>query len=590
MKAFRTIFPYLRKNIWFLIGGLSALLLVDVLQLIIPRVIKWVIDDLTQGKVDSATLIVYGLEIVGIAALIGIFRFIWRYLIFGTSHRIEKDLRLRLFNHLQMAPLKFFNQFSTGDIMAHAVNDLNAIRMSLGIALVAMVDGVFLTLMAIGFMLHINLRLTIYALIPAPFLIFTTNRLSKQVHDRFLKIQETFSQLTEKVRENFAGIMVVKSYVQEEHRLKKLGKVSNQLVQRNMELTQVWGLFFPMVLGLINLSLAIVIVFGGKQTILLSITPGDFVAFMSYLGILTWPLIALGWVMNVLQRGAASMRRINKLLETRLEITDSSSPIKINKLSGKIEFRNLSFSYDRNQLVLKNINLTINPGETVAIVGRVGSGKTTLLNLLFRLYEVKEGSLFLDGYDIQEIPLEILRRNIGYVPQDAFLFSDTIKENVCFGAPQSPPEKIVEVTKLAQIYDEIMGFPNQFETVVGEKGVILSGGQKQRIAIARALLINAPILIFDNALSSVDTQTEELIMANLKPFLSGKTSIIVTHRISSIKDADCIYVLDEGEIRERGDHKKLLALRGLYAEMYHRQLIEKELEKDQTEEAFGCAS
>ncbi|RLA93585.1 MAG: ABC transporter ATP-binding protein [Deltaproteobacteria bacterium] len=453
-----------------------------------------------------------------------------------------------------------------------------------------MVDGVFLTLMAIGFMLHINLRLTIYALIPAPFLIFTTNRLSKRIHDRFLKIQETFSQLTEKVRENFAGIRVVKSYVQEEHRLKKLGKVSNQLVQRNMELTQVWGLFFPMVLGLINLSLAIVIVFGGKQTILLSITPGDFVAFMSYLGILTWPLIALGWVMNVLQRGAASMRRINKLLETRLEITDSSSPIKINKLSGKIEFRNLSFSYDSNQLVLKNINLTIDPGETVAIVGRVGSGKTTLLTLLFRLYEVKEGELFLDGYEIQKIPLEILRRNIGYVPQDAFLFSDTIKENVCFGAPQSPPEKIVEVTKLAQIYDEIMGFPNQFETVVGEKGVILSGGQKQRIAIARALLINAPILIFDNALSSVDTQTEELIMANLKPFLSGKTSIIVTHRISSIKDADCIYVLDEGEIRERGDHKKLLALRGLYAEMYHRQLIEKELEKDQTEEAFGCAS
>jgi len=590
MKAFRTIIPYLRKNIWFLFGGLSALLLVDVLQLIIPRVIKWVIDDLTQGKVDSATLIVYGLEIVGIAALIGIFRFIWRYLIFGTSHRIEKDLRLRLFNHLQMAPLKFFNQFSTGDIMAHAVNDLNAIRMSLGIALVAIVDGVLLTLMAIGFMVHINLWLTIYALIPAPFLIFTTNRLSKQVHDRFLKIQETFSQLTEKVRENFAGIRVVKSYVQEEHRLKKLGKVSNQLVQRNMELTQVWGLFFPMVLGLINLSLAIVIVFGGKQTILLNITPGDFVAFMSYLGILTWPLIALGWVMNVLQRGAASMRRINKLLETRLEITDSSSPIKINKLSGKIEFRNLSFSYDSNQLVLKNINLTINPGETVAIVGRVGSGKTTLLNLLFRLYEVKEGSLFLDGYDIQEIPLEILRRNIGYVPQDAFLFSDTVKENVGFGAPQSPPEKIVEVTKLAQIYDEIMGFPNQFETVVGEKGVILSGGQKQRIAIARALLINAPILIFDNALSSVDTQTEELIMANLKPFLSGKTSIIVTHRISSIKDADCIYVLDEGEIRERGDHKKLLGLRGLYAEMYHRQLIERELEKDQTEEAFGCAS
>ena len=584
MEAFRTIIPYLRKNIWFLVSGLLALLIVDVLQLLIPRIIKWVIDDLTQGKANSTALLVYSLEITGIAVLIGIFRFIWRYQIFGTAHRIEKNLRLRLFTHLQIAPLNFFTQHSTGEIMAHATNDLNAIRMALGMSLVALVDGVILSLMAIGFMIHINLWLTVYALIPAPFLVLTTNRLSRLVHARFLRIQETFSQLTEKIRENFAGIRVVKSYVQEHYRLRKLNEVSNRLVQRNMDLTRVWGLFFPVVLGLINLSLAIVLVFGGRQTILLNITAGDFVAFMSYLGILTWPLIALGWVMNILQRGAASMKRVNNLLETQPEISVSSRPAKIDQLSGKIEFRNLSFSYGGNSPVLKNITLTINPGETVAIVGRIGSGKTTLLNLLFRLYEGKEGSIFLDGHDIRDIPLAILRNNISYVPQDTFLFSETVKENINFGAPNSSQEKISKVAKIAQIYDEILTFPNQFETVVGEKGVVLSGGQKQRIAIARALLINTPILIFDNALSSVDTYTEELIMAKLKPLLSDKTNIIVTHRISSIKDAHRIYVLDEGEIRESGDHQSLLALQGIYAELFRRQLIEKELEKNQAME------
>ncbi|MBW1679171.1 MAG: ABC transporter ATP-binding protein, partial [Deltaproteobacteria bacterium] len=463
-----------------------------------------------------------------------------------------------------------------------ATNDLNAIRMAMGMALVALVDGVILSLMAIGFMVHISFWLTVYALIPAPFLVFITNRLSKLVHDKFLRVQETFSQLTEGVRENFAGIRVVKSYVQENHRLERINEVSSQLVQRNMELTKVWGVFFPMILGLINLSLAIVLVFGGRQTILHTITPGDFVAFISYLGILTWPLIALGWVMNIFQRGAASMKRVNDLLETRPEHTDSSHPVRIVRLSGKIELRDLSFSYAGRSPVLKNITLTINPGETVAIVGRIGSGKTTLLNLLFRLYEVNEGSIFLDGHDVQTIPLEKLRQNIGYVPQDTFLFSDTIRENISFGSPHSSRGKIVEVTRIAQVHDEIMSFPHQFETVIGEKGVILSGGQKQRIAIARALLIDTPILILDNALSSVDIHTEELIMANLKPLISGKTSIIVTHRISSIRDVDRIYVLDEGEIREKGDHETLLTLGGRYAEMFRRQQIEKELEKNAT--------
>ena len=581
MKAFRTLLPYVKKNIWFIIGGLTSLLIVDVLQLFIPRIIKWVVDDLTQGKANSEILLSYGLKIIGLAVLMIIFRFFWRYFILGTAYRMEKNLRLRLFSHLQTLPLKFLNQFSTGDIMAHATNDLNAIRMALGMALVALVDGVLLSLMAIGFMVHINLNLTLYALIPGPFLVILTNRVGKRVHDRFLKVQESFSFLTEKVRESFAGIRIIKAYVQEEDRLKKFSAVSSEFVQNNIDLIRIWSFFFPLVLGLINLSLAIVLILGGKKTILLTITPGDFVAFMSYLGILTWPLIALGWVINLLAQGAASMKRVNTLLETAAEPSCYPPPADINRLAGKIEFKNLSFSYDGGPLVLKNINLTINPGERVAIVGRIGSGKTTLLNLLLRLYEVKEGGIFLDEIDSKTIPLEKLRVNIGYVPQDTFLFSDTIKENITYGSPQGSTETMVAVSKAAEIYDEVMSFSHQFETVVGEKGVILSGGQKQRIAIARALLMDAPILIFDNALSSVDTETEERIMTNLKPLISQRTTFIVTHRVSSIKDADCIYVLDEGSIKEQGDHDDLMARGGIYAEMFRRQLIERELETTQ---------
>ena len=581
MKAFRTLLPYVKKNIWFIIGGLTSLLIVDVLQLFIPRIIKWVVDDLTQGKANSEILLSYGLKIIGLAVLMIIFRFFWRYFILGTAYRMEKNLRLRLFSHLQTLPLKFLNQFSTGDIMAHATNDLNAIRMALGMALVALVDGVLLSLMAIGFMVHINLNLTLYALIPGPFLVILTNRVGKRVHDRFLKVQESFSFLTEKVRESFAGIRIIKAYVQEEDRLKKFSAVSSEFVQNNIDLIRIWSFFFPLVLGLINLSLAIVLILGGKKTILLTITPGDFVAFMSYLGILTWPLIALGWVINLLEQGAASMKRVNTLLETAAEPSCYPPPADINRLAGKIEFKNLSFSYDGGPLVLKNINLTINPGERVAIVGRIGSGKTTLLNLLLRLYEVKEGEIFLDEIDSKTIPLEKLRVNIGYVPQDTFLFSDTIRENITYGSPQGSTETMVAVSKAAEIFDEVMSFSHQFETMVGEKGVILSGGQKQRIAIARALLMDAPILIFDNALSSVDTETEERIMTNLKPLISQRTTFIVTHRVSSIKDADCIYVLDEGSIKEQGDHDDLMARGGIYAEMFRRQLIERELETTQ---------
>lgn len=590
MKEFRTVLPDLRKYFWPLVAGLGALLLVDVLQLLIPRIIKWVVDDLIQGKATGHIFLVYALEIIGISLVIGIFRFFWRYFILGTSHRIERNLRLRLFTHLQSVPLGFFHQVSTGDIMAHATNDLGAVRMALGMALVALVDGVLLGLMAIGFMVHINWELTLYALIPAPLLVISTNRLTTLTHERFLRIQETFSELTEKVRENFAGIRVVKAYVQEGHRLAKLEEVSDRLVQANLDLTKVWGLFFPLVLGIINLSLAIVMVFGGRQTILLAITPGDFVAFISYLGILTWPLVALGWVMNILERGAASMDRINRLLATAPEATPPALPATDAGPPGSIEFQDVSFSYDNRVPVLQHLTFTIKPGERVGFVGRVGSGKTTVLDLLLRLYPAGQGRILLGDRPIETIPLEHLRQHFAYVPQDTFLFSDTIRENIVFGMPEVPVERISEVAKVAQVHEEIMAFPRQWETIVGERGVILSGGQKQRIAIARALLLDAPILIFDNALSSVDTYTEERIMANLKPLLPGKTTIVVTHRISSIKDADCIYVLDEGMLVQNGTHESLLRQGGLYSELFARQMIERELEKNQTLEAEhnGC--
>ncbi|HNR11957.1 MAG TPA: ABC transporter ATP-binding protein [Thermodesulfobacteriota bacterium] len=585
MKAFRTILPYVQKKIWFLAAGLLALIIVDVLQLLIPQVLKRVVDDLTRGSATLKSLIYCGLIIIGINLIIGVFRFGWRYLILGNAYEIERRLRSQLFNHLQILPLSFFNRVSTGEIMAHATNDLNAVRMSLGMALVALVDGVILSLMSIGFMAHISLRLTVYALLPAPVLIVLANVFAKLVHDRFLRIQEAFSRLTEKARENFAGIRVIKSYVQEDDRSSQLRNLSSHLVHRNMNLVVAFGLFYPIVFGIINLCVAIVLVLGGRQAILLDITPGDFVAYISYLAMLAWPLVALGWVMNLIQRGAASMERINVLLREAPEPSSPSPSAPLSRINGRIEFRNLSFAYDGGPAVLNSISLLIHPGETIGIVGRVGSGKSTLLNLLFRLYEPNPAQLFIDDHDILAIPQDLLRRDIAYVPQDTFLFSDTVNENIRFGAPEASPGQVTMVARASHLFDEVLEFPKGFETIVGEKGIVLSGGQKQRIAIARALLRDASVFVLDNALSSVDAYAEERIIANLKPLMKERTTIIVTHRISSIKDADRIFVFDQGCIREQGTHADLMNQNGLYVDMFKRQQIEKELNVNNTQDS-----
>ncbi|MFQ5843295.1 MAG: ABC transporter ATP-binding protein, partial [Thermodesulfobacteriota bacterium] len=531
-----------------LLAGLATLLVVDGLQLIIPQVIKWAIDDLTRGEIARADLVKYALYIAGIALLIGFFRYFWRFMILGTARRIEEALRNRLFFHLQTLSLSFFQETKTGDLMAHATNDIDAVRMAVGMGLVAITDTLVLGASAIVFMILIDPKLTLFAIIPMPFIALVTTRFSRLVHHRFASVQDSFSKLTEQVRESLAGIRVVKAFAQEGHEKGKLSHIGEEYVGKNLQLIKVWGIFFPLIMLLANLGTVIVLWLGGMETILGTITPGGFVAFMTYLGILAWPMMALGWVINLIQRGSASMSRINKILNTQPEIADHPSLRSITRLKGEIEFRNLTFSYNPGSSpVLKGITFQVNPGEYVAIVGRTGMGKTTLCNLIPRAFDPPSGHLFMDGREIHAIPIKPLRESIGYVPQDTFLFSTTIRENIVFGNPEASQEKIANAARIAQIDEDIRAFSMGIETLIGERGITLSGGQKQRIAIARAILLNPQIMILDDALSSVDTQTEERIWNGLREILKGKTCIVVTHRLSSIKGADKIIVLDEGE-------------------------------------------
>ena len=583
MGNFRTLKSYFIRYRWHLVGGLATLLVVDGLQLIIPQVIRWAIDDLTTGGILRGNLIKYGLYITGIALLIGFFRYFWRLMILGTARRIEEALRNRLFSHLQTLSLNFFQETKTGDLMAHATNDIDAVRTGVGMGLVAITDALVLGVSSIVFMILIDPRLTLFAIIPMPLIALVTTRFSRLVYSRFADVQASFSRLTERVRESLTGIRVVKAFVQEEKEEDKLAQIGEEHVEKNLRLIKVWGIFFPLIMLLANLGMVIVLWFGGRETIEGTITAGDFVAFMTYLGILTWPMMALGWVINLIQRGSASMGRINRILDTHPEIADLPSVEPISKLEGKIEFRNLAFFY-RVGLppALKGISFEVNPGDFVAIVGRTGTGKTTLCNLIPRLFSPSSGHLLLDNREIHAIPLKALRENIGYVPQDTFLFSSTIRENIAFGNPKASEEEILRAARIAQLDEDIGSFPMGIETAVGEKGVTLSGGQKQRIAIARAILSNPQIMILDDGLSSVDTQTEERIWSGLSEILEGKTRIVVSHRLSSIKEADNIIVLDDGEVKEMGDHASLLSKGGIYAQIYWRQQIEEELNRENT--------
>jgi ATP-binding cassette subfamily B protein len=467
--------------------------------------------------------------------------------------------------------------------MAHATNDIDAVRMALSMGVVFLVDTIILGILTICFMVYIHPKLTLFAILPMPLITLITLLFSRTVHRRFEMVQKAFASLTERVREAIAGIRVIKAYVLEEREEKKVSQLSQDYIQKNLDVVKVWGMFFPIILFLSNFSMAIVLFWGGKLTILESISTGDFVAFMSYLGLLAWPMMALGWAVNVIQRGAASMDRLNRIFEVTPEIFDAPGVVQRGLLRGRIDIRDLTFSAGNGgNALLKNIHLTVSEGERMVMVGRTGSGKTVLCDLVARILESPKGYLFFDGVEIHEIPLEVLRRSIGYVPQDTFLFSDTIRENIAFGRLEATDTEIEEAARLAQIYDEVMNFPERMNTVIGERGMTLSGGQRQRIAIARAILMNPPILLLDDALSSVDIQTEERVLEGLEKFLRGKTSILVTHRIAPLRRADRIIVLEEGQVVEMGDHGTLLAKGGIYTDLYWQRQLEEELERNNT--------
>ena len=581
MKSFKTLKEDLIKNRWRILAGLAALLVVDVLQLLIPRVVKHAIDDLTSGDIASRGLLLYATQILILALCIGGFRYVWRYLLLGASRRMEKALRERLFLHLQTLSPSYFSRTKIGDLMAHAINDVEAVRMAMALGLVFIVDTIVLGVLTIFFMIYIDPVLTLYAVLPMPLITMITLFFSRTIHKRYEVLQKTFSQLTERVRESIAGIRVIKAYVQEEAERDKLSRVSQDYIKKNVGITRIWGMFFPLLLFLSNLSMALVLYLGGKLTILQSISTGDFVAFMSYLGMLAWPMMALGWAINMIQRGGASMDRLNRIFGEVPEISDHPEIISSVLPKGRIEIRNLTVSSGNGGTpLLEDINLDIHEGERIIIVGRTGAGKTVLCHLLARMIESPEGSFFFDGIEIHRIPLKVLRGAIGYVPQDTFLFSDTIRENVAFGKPGATLEEVEEAARIAQIYDEMIEFPAGMDTVIGEKGITLSGGQRQRVTIARAILMNPPIFVLDDGLSSVDIQTEERILDGLEKFLKGKTSILITHRIAPLKRADRIIVLEKGRVAEMGDHEALLSRGGIYEKLYREREMEEELERE----------
>jgi ATP-binding cassette subfamily B protein len=542
-----------------------------------PWVLKHAIDQLRENA-GSGQIVVFALLIVGVAAVEGTFRFLMRQTIIGASRRIEYDLRNDFLRHLQRLPLSFYHKYRTGDLMARATNDLEAVRQVVGPA-VMYFSNTIISMSAFVIMMSINVKLTLLAMIPFPLMAFAVQRLSRRLNKSYRDIQARYSDITSKVQENLSGMRVVKAYVQEDAEVRTFGGLNKRYIDENLTMARIRGLMTATMTFLVGAGALIVLWFGGRLVIRQQITLGEFVAFYAYLANLTWPMIALGWVINLFQQGTASMGRLNLIFDTKPAIADSvDTNLLVTRIKGKIEFRNVSFDYDDIQ-VLRNINLKIPAGMTLAITGPTGCGKSTLVNLLPRLVEATSGEVLIDGRNVKTLPLSVLRLYIGYVPQDTFLFSDTIAENIAFGVDNASPAELEEAAEISQIKKDIVDFPNGFETILGERGINISGGQKQRTAIARAVLRMPAILILDDSLSAVDTYTEEAILHQLRDVMKSRTSIIVSHRISTIKDADRIIYLEDGRIVEQGTHDQLVALGQRYAELHERQLLEEALEQ-----------
>ncbi|RKZ01591.1 ABC transporter ATP-binding protein [Candidatus Fermentibacteria bacterium] len=576
-SSLKNLYSRIFKHKKALLGGVVALIGVDGLQLLVPQIFRKLIDALARGTADSTLVWRMGFSIVAIALGMAFFRFFWRIFIVGASRRLERDLRAEFYSHLQKLPAQYYDKTKVGDLMAHATNDINAVRMAAGMATIASFDALFMSVASVIMLLLIDWRLTLITMIPLPFITLLVTRFGRMLHDRFESVQKAFSGLTEKTQESFSGIRVIKAYGDEQSERKLLSEKAGKCVHENIRLTRIWGFMQPLVMGLAMMSSSILLMVGGRAVIGGSISLGQFVAFSSYLAMLTWPMMAIGWVVNLLQRGAASMGRLEKIMNIKPAIADG--PVS-DQPEPAIEVKGLSYTYPGTDAeVLSDISFSIPASSTVGIVGRTGSGKTTLVELLMRLYDPPAGTVFLDGVDVRQRELSKVRGLFGYVPQETFLFALSIADNISFGVDSLPLETVKHLAELAEIHSEIEGFSQGYETMVGERGITLSGGQKQRIAIARALAVSPSILVLDDSLSAIDTETESAILEKLKKEISGLTNILIAHRISTVQHADLILVLDHGKLVEKGTHTELLGKDGYYSELYRMQQLEEEVEK-----------
>ena len=596
MSPGRRLLAYVMRHRGAFLRGLVCVVITTAIQLSSPWVLKFAIDDLHAG-VTLGKLRFYALALFGLAAVGGVFRFLMRRIIISASRDIEYELRNDFFAHLQRLSLGYFHQHRTGDLMSRATNDLGAVRMMIGPAVMYTANTVLTFLVAIVLMLSIDVRLTLMSLIPLPLVSISVRYFGAAIHRRFERIQAQLSDLSAVTQEALAGVRVVRAYGQEPFEIARFRAANDEYVARNRSLIRLQGAFYPSLELLMGVGVLLVLWLGSREVILGRMTVGELVAFNAYLLLLSWPMMAFGWVTNLLQRGLASWERMLEVLDAPPAITDAEATSELTSVAdirGDVEFRHLTFSYASapstgsgqgqtpalaSTVTLDDISAVLPAGCTTAIVGATGSGKSTLLSLLARLHDPPPGTVFIDDVDIRHIPLAVLRRAIGFVPQEPFLFSDTLAENIAFGArgDQASGEHIREAARIARLDKDVEDFPRGYETMVGERGITLSGGQKQRTAIARALVVDPKILVLDDALSAVDTYTEEEILDRLRGVMRQRTSIIVSHRISTVRHADQILVLDRGRIAERGRHDELVARNGLYAELHRRQLLEEEL-------------
>jgi ATP-binding cassette subfamily B protein len=578
LRQIRPLYPYLRRYRGRYALGFLTLLGNNAVWVVVPMVMRAAVDSLTSALSRERILFYAGLMLVT-AIVRGVFQYASRQILIGISRDIEFDLRNDLFQHLTKLPQSYYQRNRTGDIMARATNDMNAVRQMLGPGIMYSGNTVLVMVLAVCIMARMDSKLTAIILLPVPLVSFSVVYFGRLIHERFERIQEMFSDLSAAAQENLAGVRVVKAYAQEDAEIERFRRMNVDYLEGNRRLIRVWGLFYPSLDTLIGITFVLVLWMGGREVIAGHITLGSYVAVNTFLVQLAWPMIALGWVVNLCQRGVASLDRLFEIFHETPDIRGPENPVDVGEVRGEIEFRGLTFAYSE-QPTLRSINLHIPAGQTLAIVGPTGSGKSTLVSLIPRIHEAPPGSVFVDGVDLRRFPITKLRQAIGFVPQETFLFSATIRENICFGAEGSPTkEEVEEAAQIAGIHGDITGFPNGYDTVVGERGITLSGGQRQRTAIARALLRNPQVLILDDALSSVDTETEERILTRLREVMKGRTAILISHRVSTVQAADEIVVLEHGAIVERGTHAALLEMGGYYAGLYQKQLLEEELSR-----------